>query len=310
MIKNQYIPASYDLDNIISVCATDSNDSLWFYSHYGRNSVDIGAPGSNIISTIPNNFYGYKSGTSMASPHVAGLAALIWGKCPLMKWQTAKNRLIDKVDHIISLENKTVSEGTISAYKAIYDPPSPTAPSNLDGVHTAWTEIDLWWQDNSGDEAGFEIQRKKTGENDFSTIGSQQDNLSCYFDKSATGGITHYYRVRSFNFAGNSSFSNTISITVPANPPAAPSNLRAFLGYFEVQLMWQDNSNNEQYFIIERKSDSDPWWQEIGTAGPNETYYYDGTVQLYETYYYRVSAYNPYGYSGSSNTVSIEIFGY
>jgi hypothetical protein len=303
-------PASYNLDNIISVCATDSNDNLAYFSHYGRNTVDIGAPGWSILSTIRYGYYDYKSGTSMSAPHVAGLAALIWGKCPLLKWQTAKNRLMNKVDHLTSLENKTVSEGRINAYKAIYDPSPPISPSNLNGASTAWTMINIWWQDNSSDEAGFEIQRKKSSENDFLTIGSQRDNVASYSDKTAIGGITHYYKVRAFNFAGNSSFSNTVSVIVPANPPDAPSNLEALYGALEVQLRWHDNSNNEQYFIIERKSNSEPWWEEIGTAGPNETYYYDNTVQCYETYYYRVRAYNPYGYSGYSNTVSIEIICY
>ncbi len=70
-------PCSYDLPNIISVAATDHNDDLASFSCFGANSVDIGAPGVNILSTTPNNTYSIFNGTSMASPHVAGAAGLL-----------------------------------------------------------------------------------------------------------------------------------------------------------------------------------------------------------------------------------------
>ncbi|HEX2955370.1 MAG TPA: S8 family serine peptidase, partial [Chitinispirillaceae bacterium] len=112
-------PASYTLDNIISVAATDHNDSLAYFSCYGQNSVDLSAPGVDILSTLPNNNYEAWSGTSMATPHVTGAVALLWSNNPSLRSSDIKNAILQSVDKKPVLENKTVSGGRLNIQKVL-----------------------------------------------------------------------------------------------------------------------------------------------------------------------------------------------
>ncbi|MFC2158198.1 S8 family serine peptidase [Acidobacteriota bacterium] len=112
-------PAAYDLDNIIAVADSTHNDRLSYSSNYGRTTVDVAAPGSSILSTIPNNAYDTYDGTSMASPHVAGLAALIRATDNSLTYKDLKDRILDSVDKIPSMAGKLVSGGRINAARAL-----------------------------------------------------------------------------------------------------------------------------------------------------------------------------------------------
>jgi subtilisin family serine protease len=116
---NPAYPASYTSENIIAVMATDKYDSMSGFSNYGPTSVDIGAPGTDILSCQPGSNYQYLSGTSMATPHVSGAAALIWSVYPSMSYQEVKNILLQTVDEIPSLSGKCVSEGRLNLFNAV-----------------------------------------------------------------------------------------------------------------------------------------------------------------------------------------------
>lgn len=93
-INPQY-PAGYDVDNIISVGASTRNEAVSWFSNYGVASVDLFAPGSSIYSTTPGNNYGTLSGTSMACPHVSGVAAILWAHYPAYNWQQIKGLILN-----------------------------------------------------------------------------------------------------------------------------------------------------------------------------------------------------------------------
>ena len=115
--RTPHYPSSYP--NVISVAALDRNDQLASFSNFGVKSVMIGAPGVDILSTWLNNEYEEKSGTSMATPVVSGVAALILSKHPQMSAQDLSKRLMDSTDPIIALKGKTVTGGRINAAKAL-----------------------------------------------------------------------------------------------------------------------------------------------------------------------------------------------
>lgn len=112
-------PAAFDNDNLIAVAATDSNDAMASFSNYGAKSVHLGAPGVKIYSTIPGNKYRAASGTSMACPHVAGAAALLWSKHPTWTYKQIKTALLKSVDQVPSLAGKTITGGRLNVLKAL-----------------------------------------------------------------------------------------------------------------------------------------------------------------------------------------------
>ncbi|BDY13465.1 S8 family serine peptidase [Hydrogenimonas cancrithermarum] len=108
-------PASYNAKNIVSVAATDRNDSLASFSNYGKESVDIAAPGVDILSTLPDESYGFISGTSEATPFVTGTVGLVASLYPDENATIRKARILKKAETLANLENRTATSGRLNA---------------------------------------------------------------------------------------------------------------------------------------------------------------------------------------------------
>ncbi len=115
-----HYPSSYDLDNIIAVAATDRRDDMANFSCYGATSVDLGAPGVEILSTLPTagsqmgQLYGLAQGTSMATPHVTGAAALVLSADDQLSFMSVKTAILGNVDPIPSLAGKCLTGGRLN----------------------------------------------------------------------------------------------------------------------------------------------------------------------------------------------------
>jgi serine protease len=117
--KSPHYPSSYDLANNVAVAASDRNDQRASFSCYGEKSVDIAAPGKDIFSTIPGGKYGTKSGTSMATPHVTGVAGLVVSMNPELSNDEIKARLYDGADKLPNWQGVVAGGRRLNAYGAL-----------------------------------------------------------------------------------------------------------------------------------------------------------------------------------------------
>jgi serine protease len=123
-------PSSFNLSNVVSVAAVDNNNQLASFSNYGANSVDLAAPGVNILSTLPNNTFGTMSGTSMAAPMVTGVLALVWSEHPTWSYQQVINQVLSTVDPVPGLQGKVLTGGVVDAARAVGYNPATAPPTN------------------------------------------------------------------------------------------------------------------------------------------------------------------------------------
>ena len=119
--RTKHYPSNYELPNVISVAALDRNDSLASFSNFGLKTVHIAAPGKDILSTWLGDDYREASGTSMATPYVSGVAALILASEPKLSVEKLRERILKSVDKLDALNGKVQSGGRINAAKALGD---------------------------------------------------------------------------------------------------------------------------------------------------------------------------------------------
>ena len=177
--------------------------------------------------------------------------------------------------------------------------PTYGAPSNLAADPYAWGMISLAWQDGSNCESGFEIWRKKDGDADFTFLKAVGANVHSTVDSTILSDTTYHYLVRA-NFIGqNPSWSNEAECFVPGGAPGEIDQLDGEMDMMEwtPKLTWPDNSNNEEGYVIERRTE---WESEFSVVdqnvSPNTTTWHDPDTSNDTVYHYRVKVFNPAGY--------------
>jgi hypothetical protein len=164
-------PAAYDLPNIVSVAASDQNDELASFSNWGLKNVDLAAPGVDTLSTVPGGGYDFKSGTSMATPHVAGAAAILATHYPEISNQEMKHRLMAGADPTSFSGFKTAAGRLNLANSLDNDSIPPAVPKDFRPLETSKTSVKIGWT-ATGDDGwcgkanGYRVLMSKTG--DFS----------------------------------------------------------------------------------------------------------------------------------------------
>jgi PKD repeat protein len=204
-------PASYsDLNNIISVAATDPSDALASFSDYGLTNVDLGAPGATIGSCWngSDSDYEYDDGTSMACAMMSGAVAVMEAHFPSENYQQIKQQILANVDPLPGLQGKCVTGGRLNLYKALTGgtPPPPTLAAHFSANPTSGqAPLTVQFTDEStGSIAGWDWNF-----GDGSTHSTTQDPSHTY---NAAGNFTATLTVTGAGGA-TSSKSQTVTVT-------------------------------------------------------------------------------------------------
>jgi subtilisin family serine protease len=216
-----FYPASYNLPNVLSVAAITSSGARASFSNFGVTSVDLGAPGSGILSTMPGGGYSSRSGTSMAAPHVTGVAALVASSSPGITSRQVVDLLLDTTRPLASLAGRTLTGGMVDAFGALSslpaDPPPsestpPSAPTSLTANARSSSQIALSW-DAVPSATSYILERSTSPESGWTIHATLAAKWTSFLDEGLLASTTYSYRVRAVNDLGSSDPSNNASAT-------------------------------------------------------------------------------------------------
>ncbi|MBN1676687.1 MAG: fibronectin type III domain-containing protein [Kiritimatiellae bacterium] len=203
-----------------------------------------------------------------------------------------------------------------SAYTAVADATTPVggavpaAPSGLTAAAVSSSRIDLAWSDNSGDEAGFQIDRRQSGATEWVQIAAPGPDTESHSDTGLPADTKFYYRVKAHNAYGESAYTavtnaTTLAESDPQTIPTAPAELSATaMAADRIDLSWTDSSDNEDGFKIDRRQSGLTEWVQIAAVASNTVSHSDTGLPASTLFYYKAKAHNGAGDSLYSNTAS------
>ncbi|XOV86270.1 MAG: S8 family serine peptidase [Pseudomonadota bacterium] len=275
------VPWSDSLASVVSVTATGRDDKLAAFANVGRNTVDLGAPGIEILSTTPGGEYTYLSGTSMASPHVTGAAALLKALDPTLKASGMKSLLMGNTDPMSGLATRTVSGGRLNAARS------------MRALVPAWMYI--------------------TGGDNFELLPGAVAEVTLRLDPGGLSRRTYVGRM-DVSFSGRTVSRTSVPVTLRLGSVvngvflATPQNLtvtnRPNASY--LSLTWDPSPGAESY-LVQRSELVDTAYEDLGIVAVGA---FDDTTMLPERqYYYRVIAQYSAGSSLPSEPAAGQIVG-
>ncbi len=196
-----------------------------------------------------------------------------------------------------TFESGDSNEGNATTFAALAD------PDNLVATVASFSEINLTWNDNSGTETGFVVERSIPSIDPYQIIATLGADVTSYNDTGLNPETEYRYRVMATGSSGDSNYSNEATTTTP---PAilAPDNLSATTAsHDQIDLTWQDNATNETGYEIERSETPGTGFVLLFTTTADATNYTDNDVAINPntTYYYRIRAVNATYQSSYSN---------
>jgi subtilisin family serine protease len=218
--SGQWVNATVELDNLDGRndayfrfrFQTDANTTIddgWYIDDVTISTADTTYPDPE------DQYYQYFQGTSMATPHVSGLAALLLADDPGSSPIQVIERILNGVEVKSGLAGMLVTSGRINAYYSIRNVPAP--PSSLSAAAASSSGINVTWSDSSYGEDGFKIERKTDVGGLYAQVAATAANTTTYSDTGLDKSTTYYYRVRSFNGSNNSDFSAEASATTTSS---------------------------------------------------------------------------------------------
>jgi uncharacterized protein YjdB/fibronectin type 3 domain-containing protein len=303
------VPASYVPGTAygLTVTVSDPGQSKWGFQMAARRQAATTQAGGSFSNTTANTQTLTISGIPFITQTVTGARAGTANAVSFSFNWIAPSAGAGTVQFNVAglaANNSGSSSGdftyTTSATSSQLFPPS--APTNLQASAVSNTQINLTWS-NVANETGYRIERKTGTGGTFVEIGTVGANVTSFSSTGLSANTTYCYRVRAFNDAGNSGFSNE-SCATTLGPPNAPSNLQASAASSsQINLTWNDNSNNETQFRIERRIGGGAYVFLMNKAA-GSTSHSDAGLSANTTYTYRVRAENSFGNSAFSNEAS------
>ncbi|MBI5664244.1 MAG: S8 family serine peptidase [Nitrospirae bacterium] len=206
--------------------SADSFDQFYFGFGLSADASDAreGVYIDNVVLTkelISISGYSYENfdGTSMAAPHVSGVAGLVLANNPSLTYYQVKASILNGADPKASLIGKVLTGGRLNANNAVLNAASPKIPSALSAAVVSASQINLSWTDNADDETGFIVERRTGADGAFTEIASVGADMTVYPDSGLSQGTTYSYRVRVFGgVTGNFGYSNEVSAVTQSAP--------------------------------------------------------------------------------------------